>query len=185
MFDHERVSSVNPTATRDDQLANIRQIYPPEREALGVVAIGIELVDPPRPARHHVLRRTERGSAGSPPAGPIMSRCGHSGGNSRSTSSARRWMTALRSRPSASASQSMSRRDGTLPALVEPVGQQVPHHHAALLQRQLGVPHLDKLLQRAGAALSELRRPGRRGAAGCSCRVSPRRTGRHESRTRA
>ena len=50
MFDHEPVTSVNPTATRDDQLANIRQIYPPEREALGVVAIGIELVDPPRPA---------------------------------------------------------------------------------------------------------------------------------------
>ncbi|SMC83480.1 ASC-1 homology (ASCH) domain-containing protein [Lentzea albidocapillata] len=50
MFDHEPVASVNPTATRDDQLANIRQIYPPEREALGVVAIGIELVDPPRPA---------------------------------------------------------------------------------------------------------------------------------------
>jgi hypothetical protein len=25
-------------------LANIRQIYPPEREALGVVAIGIQLV---------------------------------------------------------------------------------------------------------------------------------------------
>jgi ASC-1-like (ASCH) protein len=50
MFDHEPVASVNPTATRDEQLANIRQIYPPEREALGVVAIGIELVDPPRPA---------------------------------------------------------------------------------------------------------------------------------------
>lgn len=50
MFDHEPVTSVNPTATREDQLANIRQIYPPEREALGVVAIGIELVDPPRPA---------------------------------------------------------------------------------------------------------------------------------------
>ncbi|GAA3001777.1 ASCH domain-containing protein [Actinokineospora diospyrosa] len=50
MFDHEPVASVNPTATREDQLANIRQIYPPEREALGVVAIGIELVDPPRPA---------------------------------------------------------------------------------------------------------------------------------------
>lgn len=45
MFDHESVASVNPTATRADQLANIRQIYPPEREALGVVAIGIELVD--------------------------------------------------------------------------------------------------------------------------------------------
>jgi ASC-1-like (ASCH) protein len=50
MFDHESVASVNPLATREEQLANIRQIYPPEREALGVVAIGIELVDPPRPA---------------------------------------------------------------------------------------------------------------------------------------
>ncbi|MEV6608084.1 ASCH domain-containing protein [Kutzneria sp. NPDC051319] len=49
MFAHEPVASVNPLATREDQLANIRQIYPPEREALGVVAIGIELVDPPRP----------------------------------------------------------------------------------------------------------------------------------------
>ncbi len=45
MFDHESVASVNPTATREDQLRNIRQIYPPEREALGVVAIGIELLD--------------------------------------------------------------------------------------------------------------------------------------------
>ncbi|MFD2422492.1 ASCH domain-containing protein [Amycolatopsis pigmentata] len=50
MFDHESVSSVNPLATREEQLANIRQIYPPEREALGVVAIGIELVDPRRTA---------------------------------------------------------------------------------------------------------------------------------------
>jgi ASC-1-like (ASCH) protein len=48
MFDHEEVASVNPLATRDEQLANIRQIYPPEREALGVVALGIELIDPPR-----------------------------------------------------------------------------------------------------------------------------------------
>ena len=47
MFDHEQVASVNPLATREEQLVNIRQIYPPEREALGVVAIGIELVDPP------------------------------------------------------------------------------------------------------------------------------------------
>jgi ASC-1-like (ASCH) protein len=45
MFDHESVASVNPLATRAEQLANIRQIYPPEREALGVVAIGIELVN--------------------------------------------------------------------------------------------------------------------------------------------
>ena len=47
MFDHESVASVNPLATREEQLTNIRQIYPPEREALGVVAIGIELVTPP------------------------------------------------------------------------------------------------------------------------------------------
>ncbi|MGO1050369.1 ASCH domain-containing protein [Crossiella sp. CA198] len=49
MFNHEPIASVNPLATRAEQLANIRQIYPPEREALGVVAIGIELVDPPLP----------------------------------------------------------------------------------------------------------------------------------------
>lgn len=53
MFEHEAVASVNPLATREEQLANIRQIYPPEREAIGVVAIGIELVGSPR-----------RGSAG-------------------------------------------------------------------------------------------------------------------------
>jgi ASC-1-like (ASCH) protein len=50
MFEHEAVESVNPTASREDQLRNIRQIYPPEREALGVVALGIELVDAPRAA---------------------------------------------------------------------------------------------------------------------------------------
>jgi ASC-1-like (ASCH) protein len=47
MLDHESAASVNPLATREEQLANIRQIYPPEREAFGVVAIGIEIVDPP------------------------------------------------------------------------------------------------------------------------------------------
>ena len=46
MFDREPVSSVNPTASREDQLRDIREIYPPEREALGVVAIGIELLTP-------------------------------------------------------------------------------------------------------------------------------------------
>jgi ASC-1-like (ASCH) protein len=45
MFDHEPVTAVNPLASRDEQLANIRQIYPPEREALGVLAIGIGLID--------------------------------------------------------------------------------------------------------------------------------------------
>jgi ASC-1-like (ASCH) protein len=48
MFAHEDLVSVNPLATRDEQLANIRQIYPPEREAIGVVAIGVELVEPSR-----------------------------------------------------------------------------------------------------------------------------------------
>lgn len=46
MFDHENLAAVNPTATRTEQLANIRQIYPPEREALGVIALGIELHHP-------------------------------------------------------------------------------------------------------------------------------------------
>ncbi|MGW3473545.1 hypothetical protein ACWDKQ_35015 [Saccharopolyspora sp. NPDC000995] len=48
MFDYEVLAWGNPTATREEQLANIRQTYLPEREALGVVALGIELVDPPR-----------------------------------------------------------------------------------------------------------------------------------------
>lgn len=33
MFDHEPVSSINPTASRVDQLRNIREIYPPERKS--------------------------------------------------------------------------------------------------------------------------------------------------------
>ncbi|MCU7703248.1 ASCH domain-containing protein [Streptomyces albidoflavus] len=34
---------VNPTATRDQQLAKIRTIYGPEKEALGALAIEIKL----------------------------------------------------------------------------------------------------------------------------------------------
>jgi ASC-1-like (ASCH) protein len=66
MFDHEAASSVNPTATREEQLANIRQIYPPEREALGVIAIGIELVHPPR-ARRSTGRRSSVGDRSGAP----------------------------------------------------------------------------------------------------------------------
>ena len=44
MFDHEDVPAVNPTASRAEQLASIRLIYPPEKEALGVVAIHVKLV---------------------------------------------------------------------------------------------------------------------------------------------
>ncbi|MET7640348.1 ASCH domain-containing protein [Streptomyces sp. NPDC005438] len=44
LLDGEGASTVNPTRTREDQLANIRSIYPPEKEALGPLAIGIELI---------------------------------------------------------------------------------------------------------------------------------------------
>ncbi|PWI16918.1 RNA-binding protein [Streptomyces sp. Act143] len=43
LLDGEGPADVNPTATRDEQLANIRAIYPPEKEALGALAIEIAL----------------------------------------------------------------------------------------------------------------------------------------------
>ncbi|MCI3240608.1 MULTISPECIES: ASCH domain-containing protein [Streptomyces] len=43
LLDGEGPSNVNPTATLDEQLANIRAIYPPEKEALGALAIHMEL----------------------------------------------------------------------------------------------------------------------------------------------
>ncbi|MGW7247677.1 ASCH domain-containing protein [Streptomyces decoyicus] len=45
LLDGEGPSNVNPTSSREQQLANIRSIYPPEKEALGALAIGIELLD--------------------------------------------------------------------------------------------------------------------------------------------
>ncbi|MDT0412677.1 MULTISPECIES: ASCH domain-containing protein [Streptomyces] len=44
LLDGEGPSNVNPTATRDQQLANIRTIYGPEKEALGALAIQIERI---------------------------------------------------------------------------------------------------------------------------------------------
>ena len=44
MFDHESVGAINPTAGREEQLTAIRQIFPPEKEALGVLAIEVERV---------------------------------------------------------------------------------------------------------------------------------------------
>ncbi|GHG09594.1 ASCH domain-containing protein [Streptomyces hydrogenans] len=44
LLDGEGSANVNPTASREQQLANIRAIYPPEKEALGVLAIKIELL---------------------------------------------------------------------------------------------------------------------------------------------
>ena len=47
MLDTEGPERVNPTSPRNQQLATIRRIYGPEKEALGVLAIEIELVTEP------------------------------------------------------------------------------------------------------------------------------------------
>ncbi|WP_329426992.1 ASCH domain-containing protein [Streptosporangium sp. NBC_01495] len=44
MLDTESPANVNPDSPRQEQLANIRRIYTPEKEALGVLAIQIERV---------------------------------------------------------------------------------------------------------------------------------------------
>ena len=44
LLDGEGPSNIKPNATRDEQLASIRAIYPPEKEALGALAIRIELI---------------------------------------------------------------------------------------------------------------------------------------------
>jgi len=44
MLDAEGPERVNPDSPREQQLANIRRIYGPEKEALGVLAIEIERV---------------------------------------------------------------------------------------------------------------------------------------------
>ncbi|MDH6626623.1 ASC-1-like (ASCH) protein [Streptomyces sp. LBL] len=46
LLDGEGPANVNPTSTREQQLANIRGIYPPEKEALGALAIEIERLGP-------------------------------------------------------------------------------------------------------------------------------------------
>ena len=44
MLTAEDATRVNPDCTREQQLADIRRIYGPEKEALGVLAIEIELI---------------------------------------------------------------------------------------------------------------------------------------------
>ena len=44
LLDGEGAANVNPTATREQQLANIRDIYSPEKEALGALSIEIGLL---------------------------------------------------------------------------------------------------------------------------------------------
>ncbi|WP_206061186.1 ASCH domain-containing protein [Nonomuraea basaltis] len=46
MLDAEGATNVNPDSPREQQLANIRRIYGTEKEALGVLAIEIELIEP-------------------------------------------------------------------------------------------------------------------------------------------
>ncbi|AGP55072.1 ASCH domain-containing protein [Streptomyces rapamycinicus] len=46
LLDGEGPANVNPNATRDEQLASIRAIYPPEKEALGALAIEMQLSHP-------------------------------------------------------------------------------------------------------------------------------------------
>jgi ASC-1-like (ASCH) protein len=50
LLDGEGPANVNPAADREQQLANIRAIYPPEKEALGSLAIEIALLDVQEPA---------------------------------------------------------------------------------------------------------------------------------------
>ncbi|WP_406454747.1 ASCH domain-containing protein [Streptomyces sp. NBC_01622] len=45
LLDGEGLTNVNPTANREQQLANIRTIYPPEKEALGALTIEIQRFD--------------------------------------------------------------------------------------------------------------------------------------------
>ena len=49
LLDGESPEKVDPDSPRDQQLANIRRIYGPEKEALGVLAIEIELLRPASP----------------------------------------------------------------------------------------------------------------------------------------
>ncbi|MGA5354070.1 ASCH domain-containing protein [Streptomyces thermodiastaticus] len=44
LLDGEGPANVNPVSSREQQLANIHEIYPAEKEALGALAIEIELL---------------------------------------------------------------------------------------------------------------------------------------------
>lgn len=44
LLDEEGPANVNPASPRDQQLANVRAICPPGKEALGALAIEIELL---------------------------------------------------------------------------------------------------------------------------------------------
>lgn len=64
MLDAEGAANVNPESSREQQLANIRRIYGPEKEALGVLAIEIEFLQwfcQPAPPETHRPATTTNG----------------------------------------------------------------------------------------------------------------------------
>lgn len=46
MFDHEDSMAINPNASREEQILEIRKIFPPEKERLGVIALEVERYEP-------------------------------------------------------------------------------------------------------------------------------------------
>jgi ASC-1-like (ASCH) protein len=44
LYEAENTAAINPHLPAREQLAGLRELYPPAREALGVLAIGIELI---------------------------------------------------------------------------------------------------------------------------------------------
>jgi ASC-1-like (ASCH) protein len=61
MLDGEGPANVEPDSPRDQQLVDIHRIYGPEKEALGVLAIEVELLDPPQVAETKDTRRVSGG----------------------------------------------------------------------------------------------------------------------------
>ncbi|WP_205327038.1 ASCH domain-containing protein [Glycomyces sp. YM15] len=51
LYEAEDASAVNPRLPAADQIAGLRELYPPEKEALGVLAIGIALTGSTRKQR--------------------------------------------------------------------------------------------------------------------------------------
>lgn len=52
------------------------------------------------------------------------------------------WVQGMDPRPLRDPAAGLTATDGTLPALAELVGREVPAHHLDLLRHQLGVPNL-------------------------------------------
>ncbi|MEU4233655.1 hypothetical protein AB0F17_56025 [Nonomuraea sp. NPDC026600] len=71
MLDAEGAANVNPESSREQQLANIRRIYGPEKEALGVLAIEIELLQPAPPETHRPATTTNGPRIASGPSSAL------------------------------------------------------------------------------------------------------------------